>query len=542
MRAEKWQLASEDVKEALIVRPNDPDVMTDVAKVSAMTGNRRLASKLVADAARLADFAAPHVEFAIHALMDVGDLYGVIALLEQAIQAHPNQSNWRILLVGFLKEAQRDDLIEPHYRWLIQNRKFDLQFLVTFTDAANRIHTAATQELLRERNPEDGRILLAKAVELNDSQRFDESRQVCEEILESDPNFAVASALMGLNLSSLGLFDDVQQWYRETPPGCDEFANYWIAVGDWCTHRGDDAQAIRAYWEATRRDPNNSSAWTRLSLATRLFNPDGGTDEAIVSISELEGFQRRVADLIAMRTSFTEFVWSNQQSQRLAVDVAEALSRLGRNWEAEAWTAVAMTLKQQPDKDLSSLRNQIVIRLKEDPSWISERDTPGISVDLSRLPIPTFVERSRARPTSVVPPIKIAEHLRLTDVSDQWGLAGIGEDKSPIDPSKMPLVRSTGTGGGAIDFDLDGRCDCIVMGAGGKMFGNDSAANELLRNIGGRFVTAGESAGVGLTDFGQGCAVGDFNEDGFSDLFFANLGKNRLLRNNGDGTFTDCSS
>jgi hypothetical protein len=35
--------------------------------------------------------------------------------------------------------------------------------------------------------------------------------------------------------------------------------------------------------------------------------------------------------------------------------------------------------------------------------------------------------------------------------------------------------------------------------------------------------------------------VGDYNEDGFPDLFFGNLGKNRLLRNNGDGTFTDCS-
>ena len=46
-------------------------------------------------------------------------------------------------------------------------------------------------------------------------------------------------------------------------------------------------------------------------------------------------------------------------------------------------------------------------------------------------------------------------------------------------------------------------------------------------------------AGVGDTGYGLGCCVGDYNNDGFSDLYVTNYGANVLYRNNGDGTFTD---
>jgi hypothetical protein len=101
----------------------------------------------------------------------------------------------------------------------------------------------------------------------------------------------------------------------------------------------------------------------------------------------------------------------------------------------------------------------------------------------------------------------------------------------------MPLERSLGVGGATIDYDLDGRPDIVIAGAGGTMLAVDSQSNQLLRNAGKQFMEVTKASGAGDRNFGQGVAVGDFNEDGLPDLFYANFGTNTLFTNNGDGTF-----
>ena len=55
----------------------------------------------------------------------------------------------------------------------------------------------------------------------------------------------------------------------------------------------------------------------------------------------------------------------------------------------------------------------------------------------------------------------------------------------------------------------------------------------------GSFVDITTVAGIQQGGFGQGATIGDFDSDGFPDIFTANIGPNHLLRNNGDGTLTD---
>ena len=68
---------------------------------------------------------------------------------------------------------------------------------------------------------------------------------------------------------------------------------------------------------------------------------------------------------------------------------------------------------------------------------------------------------------------------------------------------------------------------------------NQAYRDRLFRNAGGRFEDVTGPARLVSTGFGQGAAAGDWDGDGFADLYICNIGGNRLLRNEGDGTFTD---
>ncbi len=104
-------------------------------------------------------------------------------------------------------------------------------------------------------------------------------------------------------------------------------------------------------------------------------------------------------------------------------------------------------------------------------------------------------------------------------------------------------------GGVAIfDYDNDGRMD-IFLTNGAKLPDlkktDPSFYNRLLRNRGdGTFEDVTLKAGLAGTqmDFSFGVAVGDYDNDGYEDLFVANAGRNILYHNNGDGTFTDVTA
>ncbi|VAW68205.1 hypothetical protein MNBD_GAMMA10-2553, partial [hydrothermal vent metagenome] len=102
-----------------------------------------------------------------------------------------------------------------------------------------------------------------------------------------------------------------------------------------------------------------------------------------------------------------------------------------------------------------------------------------------------------------------------------------------------------------IDYDNDGWQDLYVPNAtghdpydGSLTNVGPSGPNRLYHNNGdGTFSEVGAAAGVQLTEIpSMGVAVGDYNNDGFDDLFVTNAGINTLFNNNGDGTFTDVSA
>src|SRR5437762_6082325 len=104
------------------------------------------------------------------------------------------------------------------------------------------------------------------------------------------------------------------------------------------------------------------------------------------------------------------------------------------------------------------------------------------------------------------------------------------------------LPETTGAGCAFVDYDNDGWMDIYLVNSGKCDFFTPSSPlrNALYKNNrDGTFTDVTEKAGVPGGGYGQGVAAGDYNADGFPDLYVTQYGRSILYHNNGDGTFTD---
>ena len=106
------------------------------------------------------------------------------------------------------------------------------------------------------------------------------------------------------------------------------------------------------------------------------------------------------------------------------------------------------------------------------------------------------------------------------------------------------LLETTGCGVAFYDYDNDGWLDIFLVNGTrleGFPAGSEPTSHLFRNNRDGTFTDVTQKAGVAHTGWGQGCCVGDYDNDGWDDLFVTYFGKNVLYHNNGDGTFTDVS-
>ena len=113
------------------------------------------------------------------------------------------------------------------------------------------------------------------------------------------------------------------------------------------------------------------------------------------------------------------------------------------------------------------------------------------------------------------------------------------------DKARNYILETTAGAVAIFDYDNDGKPDifllngCTIAALEGK---EAPPKSRLYRNLGNwKFEDVTDKAGVANERWGMGLAVGDYDNDGFPDLFVSNYGVSRLYHNNGDGTFTDAA-
>jgi hypothetical protein len=147
------------------------------------------------------------------------------------------------------------------------------------------------------------------------------------------------------------------------------------------------------------------------------------------------------------------------------------------------------------------------------------------------------VSTRNVAPTKRGKPSGLPFNAHFTDVARAAGL------HAPVvvgDPDKKAWILETvGCGAAFVDYDNDGWMDIFVL-SGTTLESESGATNRLYKNNrDGTFTDVTEKAGLRRTGWASSVAVGDYNNDGFDDLFVTYWGQNVLYRNNGDGTFTD---
>jgi len=131
-----------------------------------------------------------------------------------------------------------------------------------------------------------------------------------------------------------------------------------------------------------------------------------------------------------------------------------------------------------------------------------------------------------------------AQTIQFRDITTQAGIHFVHNNGAF---GKKYLPETMGPGCAFIDYDNDGWPD-IVLVNGQNWPGHAGAVSTLKlyrNNHDGTFTDVSTKAGLAVPMFGLGAAVGDYDNDGYDDLFISALGQSHLFHNNGNGTFSD---
>ncbi len=450
---------------------------------------------------------------------------------KEVLKYEPQYLPARLGLANLLGMCGRRSDAVPHIIQLIQQGQAE-DLLVLLAREKGIIGSPQELESTEKSRPADPNRLMGMAWHSVEANHPNEAIAMLRESIALRPDLILAYLSLGEIYADQTDYASLAALLTTVPKESQAYAEYWVVRGRLADQRQDVVGAIRCYVEASLRAPELKRPATRLS---QLLDQVG---EADLSIQ----FAQFVQKLQALNKFQDRVFFANTPSGiETLLELINHYEQVGRYWEALGWCTLAAEIQGNQPQIRAALQ-RIRLELAQMPNQLATTAVSPIrSLDRERFPLSAIeavesVEQESAESNQRESDLAFREDAQMTGLEFQYFNGTDGK------PSRR-MYEFTGGGIGVIDYDLDGWSDCYL--SQGSVWPTDGiAANQysdcLFRNWDGKqFVNVAEHIGIVADGFGQGVTVGDFNADGFPDLYVANIGHNRLLQNNGDGTFAD---
>ncbi|MFN7738421.1 MAG: FG-GAP-like repeat-containing protein [Pirellula sp.] len=520
---EAWK----QVKELMLIKPKDPELIFLAARVLAARNDISGALKMIQQIPEDAPQAGPASGQAAEWLVTKGDLRAAEAKLLKLIKQYPNAVPGLRLLARLYNAEGRRWEAQRYLDRLIRLGDFTMGELLATIDCRDYYDEEATRNAFATAFPEDPYVQFAVIRTKLLRNAYGTYIQELQTMSKENPDMLEPWVWVGTSLLELDRLDELSEWLSKKPNGADRHPEYWYALGGLMLRSEKNENAARCFCEAIRLDRRHVAAYQGLS-------------DALLGLQRIDDAQRvrKMGNDLVTINDLTQQISYNYGAADLFSKIATLFQGLGDDVAAFGWEATGLTIGKLPMTEALKNEQQALRKGKlRDPSVLD-------GLDYEKWELPTNFSESipTAKDTMLATSGDAGtreNEIRMEDVAEQLGILCAYDNGSK--PNRgWYTIEGVGGGVNAFDYDRDGWPDLSFAQAGDS----PAVANprykpkSLYRSLGGAaFQDVAIHAGVADVGYGQGIGIADIDQDGFGDLLIANLGVSRIYRNNGDGTF-----
>lgn len=535
-------------KRALANAPNDAAILLMAGEAATKLEKFPEAIQLYSQVPESSRMSAAVAKWALGEIyLHLGQPTSSIEAFLISVKLNPEQYDAHERLIWLLSACGRRSEILPHAMTLLRAERATPVLLVDLGNLWTDAYPWGELEKFRQAAPEDVAPLLPFAMRAFQNGELQQAETLLDQYLKQQPSITAAHVLRGRiwMINSPNRFAD---WNKALPKNADASADMWLVKGTWFEQSGNTDAALRCMAEAVRREPNHAGAHANLA---RLLSNTNSNDTALIS-----SITRRTSLLQQHQQTIDRIRW-NKNYEATIQQAAELSFELGRIWEAVGWSGYGLNLNPSADwprtlitsaQKLEGVNSHMPLtldlgRVLRDTEWLN--DYPQLAANLPDQPSES-ANISQA-PTNIQPDIPTWNHIKFEDIAARADARFTYKSSMENRDSGRRMFEFTGGGVGVIDFDADGLEEFFLpQGTSWPIPTRPTSdGDRLFRNLGNNaqnvpsFLECSLPAGIVETGYGQGITVADVNGDGFEDIYVANVNRNQLWINRGDGTFAN---